>query len=237
MTRLMPLFLLGLVGCSPVGLTGSIDGEALSFAEMIYVEQSGTDPGSQQPFHDISLWLMPVADSCTVYDTLLRDLIDLRTRMQTDALEATAYCDEWEGILQAAFGAEPFWMANMRLKSLPRADGEDVTTRYFFFDDARSEMAEGPNFDGEVARYPAPTFEACSAEFTGSGDVYGPGLFEVDGGEAEVEAYTPTESVTVRLSPTTQDQDDEPLTASTTAEPCLAVLDWSLVFGTGIPNR
>jgi hypothetical protein len=235
MTRLLPLLPLLLPACSPVGLAGSLDGVDLAFEEVVYIEQSGTDPGSQQPYHDFFLWLMPVADSCAVYDGLLRDLADLRTRMQTDALDATAYCDEWEATFQAAFGAEAFWMANMRLKSLPRPDGVDVTTRYGFWDDAQSAMAEEPNFDGEVARYPAPTFDACAAEFTGDGAVYGPTLHEVDGGEAEVEAYEPTESVTVRLAPTIAGQGDEPLTASTTAEPCLAVLDWPLVVGTGVP--
>lgn len=236
MTRLLPL-LAALVGCSPLGLAGSIDGDALLFEEVVYIEQSGTDPGSQQPFHSIDLWLMPVTDSCATYDRLLADLADLRTRMQTDALEATAYCNEWEAIFQAAFGAEPFWMANMRLKALPRPDGEDVTTTYYFWDDGQADMAEGPNFDGEVARYAAPTFDACAAEFTGEAAVYGPGLFEVDGGEANITAYEPTESVTVELSPTAQGQDNEPLTATSTAAPCLAALDWSLTFGTGVPNR
>ena len=236
MTRLLPL-LAALVGCSPLGLAGSIGGDPLLFEEVVYIEQAGTDPGSQQPFHDLDLWLMPTAESCTTYDALLRDLADLRTRMQTDALEATEYCDEWETIFQAAFGADPFWMANMRLKALPRADGEDVATSYFFWDDASAEMAEGPNFDGEVARYPAPTFEACSAEFTGDAAVYGPTLYEVDGGEAIVTAYVATESMTVELSPTTEGQDNEPLTATSTAGPCLAALEWPLTFGTGVPDR
>ena len=234
--RLLPLLAL-LVGCSPLGLAGSINGDALAFEEVVYVEQAGTDAGSQQPFHDLDIWLMPVADSCSIFSTLQRDLEALRTRMQTDSLEPAAYCDEWETIFVAAFGSEAFWMAQMRLKSLPRPADVDITTSYFYFDDAQSEMAEGPNFDGEVARYPAPTFDNCSNEFTGEGDVYGPTLYAVTGGESIVQAYEPATSVTVELSPTTASQDNEPLTATSTAEACVAALEWPLSFGTGVPNR
>lgn len=235
MNRLLLAPLL-LAGCSPLGLGGSIDGAELAFAEVLYIEQAGTDPGSQQPFHDLDLWLMPVEDSCSVFTNLLLDLEALRTRMQTDGLDPTDYCNEWESTFQEAFGPEDFWMANMRLKALPRAEGEEVTTKYTYWDDAQAKMAAGPNFDGEVARYAAPTFDACSAEFTGDAAEYGPTVFEVDGGEANVTEYTPTESVTVELAPTVQSQGDEALTATSTAAPCLAALDWPLSFGLGIPD-
>lgn len=232
MIRLVPL-LLFLPGCVALGLGGSVDGEELAFAEAVYIEQAGTDPGTSLPFHDLDLWLMPAEGSCEAMPTLLAGIVDLREEMDLGRLEPAGYCEAWEDLFEEAFGLDPFWVAHARLRALPRDEGQEVDTTYGFRDDAQSGQGDGPKFDLDLARYPAPVFDACSTEFSGDGEEFGPTLYAADGGTIEITDYQAEDSITATLRPHVDEQDSENLEGEATAELCRGALDWSLVFGLG----
>ncbi len=229
----LALALLFLPGCVAFGLGGSIDGEELSFAEAVYIEDAGTDPGTSLPFHDLDVWLMPAEGSCEAMPTLLAGILDLREQMDLGRLDAAGYCEAWEDLFEEAFGLEPFWVAHARLRALPRDAGQDVDTTYGFRDDAESGQGDGPKFDLDVARYPAPLFDACATEFSGEGAEYGPTVHAADGGTIDVTEYKSEESVTATFKPHVDGQDSDDLTGEATADLCRGATDWPLVFGLG----
>jgi len=224
------LFCALLAGCAPFGLGGEVDGTDVSMDDVTYVEVRGVDPGNAIEFHDIQLWLMPMDNACVTFPELLAELAALRERVGF-GIDSTEYCDQWEAIWDSYGLLRPFQVGHVRMKALPRAEGEGVTTDYAFHDDFQAAQAEGPNFDLDLALYPTPDFAACAQEFEGS-TTYAPTLRASTGGDAAVTGYREDESITTRLDPAVEGASD-PLSGRSTADFCIGAVDWPLVFGLG----
>lgn len=243
---LAPLLLTSLVtGCLPFGLGGNVDGRDLDFVSAAYFELRGIDSATSIEFHRVDLWLMPMEDPCTTFPDLLNELADLRRQIDEDGLAPDAYCDQWEAAFEASTGLEGFWLAQVRLDSLPREDNESVETDYIFVDDASEAIPTGPHFDATLAWYPPTTFDACAVEFSAD-TVYAPDVFGASGGTAAVNKYSEDEEVTVTVRPSFPSDDGE-IAGQTTAEFCSAAADsglahlvdpempsWPVEFGLGL---
>ena len=227
---LLPLFGLAVAGCLPFGLGGDVDGEDLSFVDIAYVEVRDIDSTATE-FHDIEVWLMPLEDSCERFGPMVESLTDLRAELDF-GLAPDDYCDGWEAIWEEHTGLDSFWVGHIRLHALPRAEDETPQTTYTWFDETGSGNPTGPSWDGELAWYAPPTFEACATEFSGD-DVYGPKVYEALDGEVELTDYEEDDSITAELRPVFDYGSREQTRGRAPAELCTAALDWPLEFGGG----
>ncbi len=237
MHRLLVLPLLGLVaaGCYPLGVGGGeVAGEELTFVEVTYVEQRGTD-STATAFHDFDVWMMPMEDSCSRFGPMLTSLEELRADLDF-GLPPDEYCDQWEAIWEEHTGLESFWVGHFRMHALPRGEHETAKTDYQWRDEQAEGHADAPAWDADLALYPAPTFDACAAEFSGD-DFYGSTLYAAKAGRIEVTAYEQDESMTFRVFPVFEEQGDDNLRGRASVEQCAAALDWPLEFGTGETAR
>ncbi len=224
-------FAVGLHGCVPYGLGGTLGGEELAFEDAVYFELRGVDSGTATPFHDLGLWLTPLADPCERLPQLVDELASLRAQQQA-GLPPVDYCNAWEALMFEYLGEEPFWHAQIRLKALPRAEDVGVETLYPFHDEVSTELADSPNFDGDVLLYPAPTFDACAEEFSGSTN-YAPTQFSVLGGEAEIAKYSEDAEITTVLHVNLESLDTDAFEGRSSAKYCIPARDFPLQFGLG----
>lgn len=230
MRDLCLLLALSLSACPALGIDATFDGEPLSFAEAVYAERNDLDPGLQVEFHDFRLFLMPFADSCTEMGALLADLAELRTEFGF-GMDSTEYCNAWVALWEERTGTSPFAVAQVRMGALPRGAAEEVTTEYGFRDDDTAPPPEAPHFDLDVARYTAPDFEACAAEFEGQ-EPWAPSVHAATGGSLTVRTWTRDVRVGVRLEADIEGADSTG-PASANAAWCPDAWDWPLVFGHG----
>jgi hypothetical protein len=224
--------LLGLNACLPYGLGGTLGGEEIVFEDAVYFELRGTDSGTATPFHDIELWLTPLEDPCTRLPTLLDELAALRAEQQ-DGLPPVDYCNAWEALMFAYVGDAPFWHAQIRMKALPRAEDVSVDTLYPFHDETALELPDSPSFDADVLLFPAPTFDACAEEFSGTTS-YVATEFSALGGEAEITGYSQDSEVETVLNINLDSVDTEPFQGGSTASYCIPARDFPLQFGPGL---
>ncbi len=224
--------LVGLNACLPYGLGGTLGGEELAFEDAVYFELRGTDPGTATPFHDIALWLTPLEDPCERLPVLVDELAALRAA-QVDGLAPVDYCNAWEALMFSYLGEEPFWYAQIRMKALPRAEDVQIETLYPFHDEISPTLADSPNFDADVLLYPAPTFDACAEEFSGTTS-YAATEFPALGGEAEVASYSEDSEIETVLNINLESVESEPFQGRSSASYCIPARDFPLQFGLGI---
>ena len=62
-----------LSGCPGNVINGDIGGDGFTVVESVAFELRGVDQGTSLPFHDITVWMMPVADSCTRFPALVAE--------------------------------------------------------------------------------------------------------------------------------------------------------------------
>lgn len=222
------------IGCVPFGLGGEVGSTRLAFDEAVYFELRGVDEATSLPFHRIELWLMPMTNSCEQFPLLLDELSELRAGIG-EGMDPNDYCDQWEQTFESYLGLDEFWLAQFRLKALPREDSIAITTTYQFHDEASEELADGPNYDADVGLYGVPDFDACAEEFSGDevDDEYRPELFTAAGGEAVLEEYTEDEELKILLEPTIDDQGRGRLSGRSTPSFCPEADTWPVEFGLG----
>ena len=224
--------LLGLNACLPYGLGGTLGGAELAFEDAVYFELRGTDAGTAIPFHDVQLWLTPLEDPCTRLPALLDELAALRSEQQ-DGLPPVDYCNAWETLMFSYVGDAPFWHAQIRMKALPRPEEVSVDSLYTFHDETAMEFANSPSFDADVLLFPAPTFDACAEEFSGTTS-YAATEFPALGGEAEITGYAEDLEVETTLNINLGSADAEPFQGKSTASYCIPARDFPLQFGQGL---
>ena len=223
--------ILSLGACLPYGLGGSLGGAEMAFVDAVYFELRGIDAGTATPFHDIELWLTPLDDPCQRLPELQDQLTSLRTQQQ-DGLPTVDYCNAWEALMFEYVGEAPFWHAQIRMKALPRGEDVPITSVYPFHDEVAPELANSLNFDADVLLYPAPTFEACAEEFSGTSS-YAPTEYPALGGEAEIAKYTEDELIETVLNINLDSADNEPFQGKSSARYCIPARDFALQFGLG----
>jgi len=219
-------------GCLPFGLGGTLGGEELSFEDAVYFELRGTDSGTALPFHDIELWLTPLEDPCERLPILVDELATLRAE-QVDGLPPVDYCNAWETLMFSYLGEDPFWYAQVRMKAVPRAEDVGIETMYAFHEETSTELADSPNFDADVLLYPAPTFDACAEEFSGTSS-YAATEFPALGGEAELDGYAEDSEIDTVLNINLESIDTAPFQGRSSATYCIPARDFPLRFGLGI---
>ena len=229
---LLVLLCFSSAGCLPFGIGGTVDGRELDFVSATYFELRGIDPATSIEFHQIDLWLMPMEEPCESFPSLLSELQDLRSQIDSDSLLAEDYCDTWESAFEAQTGLEGFWMAQIRLNALPRDENEAIETDYVFVDDASEAIPTRPHFDASLAWYPPATFDACAQEFSGS-TVFSADHLGADGGVAKVKRYVEDSEVTIQVEPSFP-SDGGALAGQTKAEFCPGAVDWPIDFGLGL---
>jgi hypothetical protein len=221
-----------LQGWLALGLDGTVGGNDLQFAETVYAELRGTDVATSIPYHHIDLWLMPFEDACSEMTSLLGDLHELRLQLD-DGLAAEDYCEQWEDRFAGATGGEAFWVGQLRMQALPRGENETPQTTYAFYEEAEGDVPPGPAFDGDLAHYNTPDFEACAQEFSGT-EEYGPATYAITDGTVEVRDYEEDEAIEAKLSVAAEEEARGPLAGKVDAEFCPEALQWPLVFGLGL---
>jgi hypothetical protein len=175
------------VGCAP-GLDGTIDGQELGpWEDFVFYEFRGVDAGSALPVHPLHLWMLPFAGGCEEVGIWQTELAVLRAGFEGGDTPED-YCAGWEAAMTARLGTEGAWVANFRMEAEPMPENETPERDYPFHDEVATDLASEPAFDATLVHYPAPSYEACAAEFTES-DAYAPERVEAQGGTVSVKTW------------------------------------------------
>ena len=191
-----PVTLLSLVllasGCASNLLSGDVDGHPFDVVEAVHFELRGIDQGTSLPFHDLTVWLMPVADSCAVWPALISDLTVLRSQL-VGGQDPNEFCAEWVARWDDFLEGAPFFVSQLRLQAEPRGDDVTPDTTYAWLDSAGPVAPAAPWFDATFAWHEAPDAAACAAVFAGADHV--PTHFEALGGEVTATSYTVDDAI------------------------------------------
>jgi len=212
-----------LSGCPGNVINGDIGGDGFTVVESVAFELRGVDQGTSLPFHDITVWMMPVADSCARFPALVAELAAVRLQLD-DGQDPNDFCADWAAVWGDFIGNESFWLTQLRLQAQPRPEETTPQTTYVYLDsDADGNRVE-PWFDAAMAFHPTPDLQTCADVFAGTD--WFPSVTEVAGGEVQVKGYTEDEAVKGTFALDIADQD--PLTGSFDATFCPSAGDWPL---------
>lgn len=217
------LFALVLPACAGDVLEGEVGGDGFAIVESVFFELRGRDQGTSLPFHDITVWMMPIADSCARYPQLVDDLAAVRLQLD-DGQDPNDYCDDWAAVWQEFNGNEPFWLVQLRLQAQPRGDDETPLTTYPYLDSDGAVAPDAPWFDASLARHTIPDLQTCADVFAGAD--WFPTVTEVAGGEVEVKRYVEDGSVRGTVGLDIADQD--PVGGTFDAAFCPSAGGWPL---------
>ncbi|MCO4769523.1 MAG: hypothetical protein KDA24_05785 [Deltaproteobacteria bacterium] len=226
--RLMPLIVLGsslLAGCVPNLLSGEVDGNGFDVVEAVHFEFRGTDPGTSLPIHPLTVWMMPVEDSCTAWPQLAEDMRALRAQLD-GGQDPNDFCVEWADRWAEFSGGEPFWISQIRLQAQPRGEEETPATDYPYLDEDGETAPSGPWFDATFAWHDAPTLERCAAIFEGTD--YVPQQFVATAGNIVVKSYTVDEALQGTIVMDVEAQGDDPISGAFESTFCPAAGDFDL---------
>lgn len=210
-------------GCAGNVINGQVDGDGFSVVESVFFELRGVDQGTSLPFHDITVWMMPIADSCTVFPQLVADLAAVRLQLD-DGQDPNDFCVDWAAVWEEFNGNESFWLTQLRLQAQPRGDDETPLTTYAYLDSDGDVAPEAPWFDAALARHADPTLQTCADVFNGTD--WFPSVTEVAGGEVQMRTYAEDEQVRGTFGLDIADAD--PLSGSFDATFCPGARDWPL---------
>ena len=234
MTRfaLLPCLLCALVVAACGNrLDGTLNEEEVGeFADGVYFELRYVDEGIT--YHDLTVWLMPMEDSCSVFPALLVDLEANRDAIAEQSLDAETYCANWEAIWAEHMGGlDSFWMATYRLRAQPRDADGTIPGEYPWFD--RNRVNDFPVFDADIARYSATTFAACAEEFEGNA-LYAATVSAATAGALEVTKYTEDDTLNGRVEVSVDTTEGGSLSGTFETEFCPGAQNWPLEFGLGL---
>ncbi len=210
-------------GCAGDVLRGDVGGDPFAVAESVFFELRGIDQGTSLPFHDITVWMMPITDSCTRFPQLVDDLAAVRLQLD-DGQDPNEHCADWAAVWEEFIGNEAFWLVQLRLQAQPRADEETPLTTYPYLDADGAVAPSAPWFDAALARHSAPDLQRCADVFAGAD--WFPTVTEVAGGEIEMKRYVQDERVVGSVGLDIADQD--PLVGSFDAGFCPSAGEWPL---------
>ncbi len=214
---------LALSGCVPNLLRGDVAGEPFDVVEAVHFEFRGTDPGTSLPIHPLTVWMMPVADPCSVWPQLLADMRALRDQLD-QGQDPNEFCVDWAERWDAFTGGEGFWIAQLRLQAQPR--DEDVTpdTSYPYLDEDGEVAPSAPWFDATFAWHEAQTLERCAEVFAGTD--YVPAEYAATGGEITVNSYTQDAALQGSIVLEMEAQGDDLLTGAFDSTFCPGAGEW-----------
>jgi len=219
----LALIALSSTGCAANLLRGDVAGESFDIVEAVHFEFRGTDPGTSLPTHPLTVWLMPVADACSVWPQLLEDMRALRNQLD-QGQDPNQFCVDWAERWEAFTGGEGFWIAQLRLQAQPR--DEDVTpdTAYPYLDEDGAEAPSQPWFDATFAWHGPQTLDRCAEVFAGTD--YVPSEYLATGGEITVDAYTQDEALGGSIVLEMEQQGDDMLTGAFDSTFCPSSGEW-----------
>ena len=208
-------------GCAGNVLQGDIDGDEFAVVESVFFELRGIDQGTSLPFHDLTVWMMPVADSCARFPQLVDDLAAVRAQVDAGQ-DPNEFCVDWAAVWEEFIGNESFWLVQLKLQAQPRGEDETPLTTYPYLDEDGAEAPSAPWFDAALARHSDPTLQTCADVFAGTD--WFPTVTEVAGGEIQMKRYLEDEAIkgTIGLDIT----DRDPLVGSFDATFCPTAGDW-----------
>ena len=224
--RTVPLLLTAVLagsGCPANVIQGAIGGESVDVVESVVFELRGIDQGTSLPFHDLTVWMMPISDSCARYGQLVSDLAGVRQQLE-DGQDPNEHCADWAAVWADFIDNEPFWINRLALQARPRADDVTPATTYPYVARGGEQAPDGPWFNASLARHGAPDLERCAEVFAGTD--WFPTVSEVTGGEVTVTRYT--EDVSLKGTMLLEIEGEEPLTGGFDAQFCPASVDWPL---------
>jgi len=225
LASLLALFALPLTGCVGNLLQGEVAGQSFDIVEAVHFEFRGTDPGTNLPVHPLDLWLMPVADACSVWPALLDDLALLEAQLG-QGQDPNEFCVEWADRWAEFTGGEPFWMAQIRLAAQPRGDDDTPQTSYPYLDEDGDTAPSDPWFDATFAWHEAPTLERCAAVFAGTD--YVPAQYLATGGEVTVKSYTEDSAISGSIVLEMEEQGEDLITGAFESTFCPAAGEFEL---------
>jgi hypothetical protein len=211
------------VGCAPNLLRGEVDGHPLDVVQAVHFEFRGTDPGTSQPTHPLTLWMMPVEDPCTEWPRLLSDLTALRAQLD-GGQDPNDFCVEWADRWEQFSGGEPFWIMQFRLAAQPREDEQTPQTSYPYLDEDGAVAPTMPWFDATFAWHEAPTLERCAEVFAGTD--YVPTTYLATGGEVTVDSYVVDEAIEGSIVLEMEAQGDDLITGAFDSTFCPTSGEW-----------
>ena len=212
-------------GCVSNLLSGEVDGHPFDIVETVHFEFRGIDAATSQPIHPLTLWMMPIADSCSVWPRLVQDMKDLRAQLD-DGQDPNEFCAQWADRWEEFSGGEPFWILQLRLAAQPREDDVTPQTSYPYLDEDGAVAPTVPWFDGTAAWHDTPDLARCADVFDGTD--YVPAQFLATGGEVTVDSYVVDESVSGSIVLEMEGEGADPIAGAFESTFCPSSGDWDL---------